>query len=120
MNQEPEDSLPFLEEEDEELIPGQLSYAEIYASAALNGEIIITIPKEESKRVRTGLINLKAKMATKQKEEGLTPDPSVLTFIEREPEDKDFPPEHFIDLSIQLARKSLVKVAKVRIPDSTF
>lgn len=110
----------FSPEEDEDEIPGQLSYAEIYAAVALNGEVIITIPKEEVKRVRTGLINLKAKMATKQKEEGITPDPSVFTFIEREPEDKDFPPEHFVDLSIQLSRKSLVKVAKIRIPDQNF
>ena len=39
----------------------ELSYAEIYASAALNGEVVLTIPPEEVERVKIGLKNFKAK-----------------------------------------------------------
>jgi hypothetical protein len=94
----------------------ELSYAEIYAAAALNGEIVITIPPEEVERVKTGLKNFKAKQAQKMKDDGLIPDPSTLTFTVRECLD-EVDRESFIDLSIQLTRKSTIKVAKIRIPD---
>ena len=45
MNEFEENDCPSIKDEEE--IPGQLSYAEIYAAVALNGEVIITIPKEE-------------------------------------------------------------------------
>jgi hypothetical protein len=94
----------------------ELSFSEIYAAVALNGEIIITIPKEEEERVKVGLKNFKAKQAAKLKAEGLVPDPSIFTFITRQPVDPDLEGD-FIDLSIQLTRKSTVKIAKLRIPD---
>jgi hypothetical protein len=97
----------------------EVSFSEIYASAALNGEVVITIPPEELERVKTGLKNFKAKQAQKMKAEGLMPDPSVFIFTERECLDADFR-DNFIDLSIQLARKSTVKVAKIRIPENDF
>jgi hypothetical protein len=94
----------------------ELTFSELYASVMLNGEIVITIPQEEVERVKTGLKNLKAKQAAKMKEDGLIPDPSVFTFIERPTEDEEF--EGYIDLSIQLSRRSVVKIAKMRIPDN--
>lgn len=97
----------------------ELSFMEIYSSVMLNNEIIITIPTEEVERVKTGLKNLKAKQATKMKEEGLVPDPSVFTFIEKPCEEEEFQSTH-IDLSIQLSRKSVVKVARIKIPDDNF
>lgn len=97
----------------------EISFSEIYASAALNGEVVITIAPEEVERVKTGLKNFKAKQAAKMKADGLTPDPSVFIFTERECLDPDFR-DNFIDLSIQLTRKSTVKVAKIRVPDSDF
>ena len=97
----------------------ELSYAEIYAAAALNGEVVITIPPEEVERVKTGLKNFKAKQAAKMKESGLIPDPSTLNFATRECLDPELR-ENFIDLSIQLSRKSTVKVVKMRIPDGEF
>lgn len=97
----------------------EVSFSEIYASAALNGEVVITIPPEEVERVKTGLKNFKAKQAAKMKADGLTPDPSVFIFTERECLDPDFR-DNFIDLSIQLTRKSTIKVAKLRIPDNDF
>lgn len=97
----------------------ELSYAELYAAVALNEEIIITIPPEEVERVKTGLKNYKAKQASKMKGEGLQPDPSVFTFLERPTLDPAYR-ENFIDLSIQLTRKSTVKIAAIRIPDQDF
>ena len=97
----------------------ELSFMEIYSSVMLNNEIIITIPTEEVERVKTGLKNLKAKQATRMKEEGLVPDPSVFTFIEKPCEEEEFQSTH-VDLSIQLSRKSVVKVARIKIPDDNF
>ena len=97
----------------------ELSFLEIYSSVMLNNEIIITIPIEEVERVKTGLKNLKAKQATKMKEEGLVPDPSVFTFSERPCEEEEFKDTH-VDLNIQLSRKSIVKVARIRVPDDNF
>ena len=97
----------------------ELSFMEIYSSVMLNNEIIITIPIEEVERVKTGLKNLKAKQATKMKEEGLVPDPSVFTFSEKPCEDEEFQATH-VDLNIQLSRKSVVKVARIKIPDDNF
>ena len=97
----------------------ELSFMEIYSSVMLNNEIIITIPIEEVERVKTGLKNLKAKQATKMKEEGLVPDPSVFTFAEKPCEEEEFKDTH-VDLNIQLSRKSIVKVARIKIPDDNF
>lgn len=101
-----------LEEEEEE----ELSFSELLASATLNGEIIITIPKEETTRVKTGLKNTKAKQAQKFKDDGLVPDPSVFTFYEKDSEDM----EGYVELTIILSRKSTVKVAKMVIPSDDF
>ena len=106
------DDLDFSNEEREEL-----SYAEIYSMATLNGEVVITIPKEELERVKNGLKNFKAKQTAKMKEDGLLPDTSTYTFTVRDPFDKEFDKELFCDLSIQLNRKSTIKVAAIRIPD---
>lgn len=97
----------------------EMSFSELYAAAAINGEVVITIPPEEVERVKTGLKNFKAKQAAKMKEDGLIPDPSVFTFIQRECLDESMR-ENFVDLSIQLTRKSTVKIAKLRIPDQDF
>jgi len=107
-----EDNFNMTEEE-------ELSFSEIYAAAALNGEVVISIAPEEVERVKTGLKNFKAKQAAKIKAEGLVPDPSVLIFTERPSLDEDLR-DSFIDLSIQLTRKSTVKIAKIRIPDQDF
>ncbi len=118
MKQEQEED-NFLEEGDKvtESRDEELTFSELYASVMLNGEVVITIPPEEVERVKTGLKNLKAKQAAKMKEEGLVPDPSVFTFIERPSNDEEFK-DAFIDLSIQLTRRSVIKIAKMRIPDN--
>lgn len=94
----------------------ELSFQEIYAAAALNGEIIIVIHKDEVERVKTGLKNFKAKQAAKMKAEGLVPDTSIFTFVARDR--KDDP--DFVDLSIALSRKSTVVVKEIKIPDQDF
>lgn len=105
----------FIPSEDSE--ETELSYAEIYSAAAINGEVVITIAPEDVEKVKTGLKNFKAKQAVKMKEDGLVPDPSILTFIQREAAEESMR-EHFVDLSIQLTRRSTIRVAKIRIPDS--
>lgn len=96
----------------------ELTFSELYSSTLLNGEIVITIPKEEIERVKTGLKNVKAKQALKMKEDGLIPDNSVFNFIERVAKDEDGNEiEGFCDLSIELSRRSVVKIKRFRIPD---
>ena len=108
--------LMITDEEYEDSGEEELSFSELLASATLNGEIVITIPKEEVIRVKTGLKNAKAKQANKFKEEGLIPDPSTFTFYEKDSEDV----EGYTDLTIILSRKSTVKVAKITIPSDDF
>ncbi len=97
----------------------ELSFQEILTTVSLNDEVILTIPREEVIRVKTGLKNLKAKQSAKMKEEGLAPDPSTFTFVERPCHQEDLR-EFYIDLSIQLTRKSTVKVLKLTIPEQEF
>jgi hypothetical protein len=101
---------------EENIEDDEMSFSEIFAAVTLNGEVIITIPPEEVERTKTGIKNLKSKQATRFKEDGLVPDPSVLTFVERLSEEYD----GMIDLSISLARKSVVKIKKIQIPDDKF
>lgn len=93
----------------------RMTFAEILATVALNDEIIITIAMEDVERVKTGLKNVKAKQATKMKEEGLTPDSSTLSFVVSEPNEDDD-----VDLKILLNHKSTVLIKKVVIPDGEF
>lgn len=107
-----------LEEESNE---EELTFSELYSSVLLNGEVVITIPKAEVERVKTGLKNVKAKQAIKMKEDGLIPDPSVFTFLEREAiNDNGDIIQDFCDLSIELSRRSVIKIKKLRIPDQTL
>ena len=97
----------------------EIAFSELYASVLLNEEIIITIPPEEVERVKTGLKNLKAKQASRMKEDGLIPDPSIFAFNTFPPKDESLK-DSYVDLSIQLSRKSVVKIAGIRIPDNTL
>lgn len=97
----------------------EVAFSELYASVLLNEEIIITIPPEEVERVKTGLKNLKAKQASRMKEDGLVPDPSIFAFNTLPAKDESLK-DSYVDLSIQLSRKSVVKIAGIRIPDNTL
>ena len=97
----------------------EIAFSELYASVLLNEEIIITIPPEEVERVKTGLKNLKAKQASRMKEDGLVPDPSIFAFNTFPAKDESLK-DSYVDLSIQLSRKSVVKIAGIRIPDNTL
>lgn len=105
------------EERIQEIENEELSFSELFSSVLLNEEIVITIPKEEVIRVKNGLKNLKAKQSSRMRLDGLAPDPSVFSFLERTPKEKEYA-EDFIDLTISLSRKSVVKIAKIRIPDN--
>jgi len=102
---------PPLPTEDEEQ---EISYAEILASAMLNGEIIITIFLEDEERVKTGIKNYKSKTATKAREEGQPIDNSLLIF-ESKPS-KDF--AGCLDLSVQCKNRGTVKIKAMRIPEN--
>jgi hypothetical protein len=93
----------------------EMTFAEILATAMMNDEIIITIAQEEVERVKVGLKNVKAKQAAKMKEDGLIPDPSILTFVASEPDSNGD-----VELKIILSRKSVVKVKELKIPDGEF
>ena len=109
INARREDSLSNDEEQ-------ELSYAELYASATINGEIIITIPAEEEERVKNGIKNFKSKQATKQKEDGIQPDASTLVFSVAA--SKEY--AGCIDMSIQVKTKGTIKVKAMRIPENDF
>ncbi len=111
MNQETDPASDIAISDEEEL-----SYAEILASAVLNGEIEITIPLEDEERVKTGLKNYKSKQLTRMKEAGQTPDSSTLIFTAKP--SADF--TGCIDLSIQNKTKGTVKIKRLRIPENDF
>lgn len=108
MSQIEDTSLPTEDDEQE------ISYAEILASAVLNGEVIITIFLEDEERVKTGIKNYKSKMATKAREEGQPVDNSLLIF-ESKPS-KEY--AGCIDLSIQSKNRGTVRIKAMRIPEN--
>jgi len=93
----------------------ELSFAEIYSSVLLSGEIIITIPAELESKVKQGLKNFKAKQATKNKEQGLPIDNNVLSFNAK-PSDIS----NAVDLSISLLSRNLIPILRIKIPDQEF
>jgi 5-bromo-4-chloroindolyl phosphate hydrolysis protein len=94
----------------------EITFAELLATVMLNDEVIITIPATEVDRVKTGIKNVKAKQASKMKEDGLIPDPSTLSFniIKEDTEEGD------VDLQIILSRKSTIKIKRINIPSGEF
>lgn len=102
-----------MNEEEGENDGEELSYAEILASAVLNGEIVITIPMEDEERVKNGIKNCKSKQATKQKEEGQPVDSSTLIFTSIH--SKDY--KGCIDMSIQNKTRGTIRIKALRIPD---
>jgi hypothetical protein len=94
----------------------EITFAELLATVMLNDEVIITIPATEVDRVKTGIKNVKAKQASKMKEDGLIPDPSTLSFniIKEDTEEGD------VDLQIILSRKSTIKIKRINIPNGEF
>lgn len=92
----------------------ELSYAEILASAILNGEIVITIPAEDEDRVRNGIKGYKNKQATKLREEGQPVDSASLLF-------SSIPSKEFqgcVDMSIQYKVRGTVRIKNLRIPEN--
>ena len=107
-----QEGLPNTNENEVELV----SYSDIYSDLLLNDEIILTIPAEEEERLRTGIKNVKAKLAAKHKEEGLPVESSTLTFTST-------PSAEFVgasDIHIVLSRKAVATVFRKRVPDKEF
>lgn len=92
----------------------ELSYAELLASAILNGEIIITILLEEEEKVKNGIKNYKSKQATKAKSEGAPVDNSKLVFASVP--STDFP--GCVDLTIQSQNRGTVRVKRLVVPEN--
>lgn len=92
----------------------EITYGELYASALLNGEVIITIPAEEETKTKNGLKNFKSKQNQRLKEEGQPADQSIISFLSTP--SKEF--EGCIDLSIAVQQRGIVKIKAMRIPDN--
>ncbi len=91
----------------------EMSFSEIYASAAINDEIILHLHPEHVETTKTGLKNYKAKTALKMKKEGLLPDAATLTF--REDPSTEYP--GCIALKVILERKGTVPIKGMTIPE---
>ena len=93
-----------------------MSYADIYASVLLNGEIIIAIPSSLTEKVKMGLRNHKARQLAKLRAIGQVADDTILTFVtEESPTDAEI-----VNLTITLRERIVVPVLKLTIPDGDF
>lgn len=113
---------------DVEMLPAQdftelpedgLTMREIYELIASNGDVILTIPEAEVKRVREGLSGVKAKINQKLKANDLPPETSTLEFavLQWPPllEGGGDPNKGMVRLQCYLKYPDKVKVTKVEI-----
>lgn len=97
----------------------EVTYSEILANLSLNNELIIVIPIEQEQAVKTGLKNLKAKQAFKQRHQqtdGIVPVEETLEFISSI--SAEF--EDCIKLHIVLKKKGAIRVKKMYTLDNTL
>lgn len=106
-----EDSLGFPAKAEANL----LTFQEIYAAVLLNGEIIITVPAEVVDKVKQGLKNFKAKQAIRDRDNGVQPDSSTLSFKVASSSIVGA-----VDMRVSLTSKNLIPIIKLQIPDQTF
>ena len=103
--------------EDSELAAGEeeVSYSDLYNTAFLNGEIIITIPIEEEEKTKAGIKNFKSKNNQKLRDAGQPTDTSLINFASSP--SPDF--QGCIDLKIIVIKRGTVKIkGKIRIPEN--
>lgn len=94
----------------------EVSYEEILANLALNGELMITIPEESETSVKNGIKNFKSKQNTKLKAEGLPPDTSTLEF-------NSYPSDEYegcVRIHIIMKKKAVIVVKKIELPSGDF
>ena len=111
-----EEALENRQETSEEDNREQLTYAEIFSNLLLNSEFHIIIAAENEKDVKVGLKNIKARQASKLKEDGLPPSPEVLAFSSRP--HPTIPGA--VSLKITLKPVASVEVFGTYVPDNTF
>ncbi len=99
---------------DSEAAEDELSYGELYSTALLNGEVIITIAIEDEEKTKTGIKNYKNKNNQKLKEDNLPIDNSIISFASSTSEEFD----GCVDLSIMVTKRGTVKVRAMRIPEN--
>jgi hypothetical protein len=97
----------------EETEEDELSYSELYSTALLNGEVIITIAIEDEEKTKTGIKNYKSKMNQKLKDDNLAIDSSIISFASRT--STEF--EGCVDLSILVQKRGTVKIKAMKIPE---
>lgn len=95
-----------------------MSYADIYASVLLNGEIIITIPSYLTEKIKMGLRNHKARQLAKLRAIDQVADDTILTFSTEEPLTNT--EIEIVNLTITLRERTVVPVLKLTIPDGDF
>ncbi len=113
-----QDTIPSLEEVEE---PGTMSLTEIYEMLLISGEIILTIPAEEEKRLRSGLASVKAKSNKKLQAEGMPVDKSVIAYSvtpAKDPEGNEIPGA--VAILITLGARSAITVLNVALPDNSI
>ena len=103
-------------EEDTSAAEDELTYGEIYSSALLNGEVIITIAVEDEDKAKIGIKNYKNKQNQKLRENGLALDNSTITFLSAP--SQEFP--GCTDLSVSVTKKGVVKIKGMRIPENNL
>lgn len=97
----------------EEQTEQEMSYQDILDTLASVGEIIITIPQEMEIQTKTGLKNLKAKIANRLRAEGQNPPDEVLEFYSSP--SKEY--EDCVRLHIVLKKRGSITVKKLEIPE---
>ena len=113
-----QDTIPPLEGVED---PGSMTLTEIYNMLLLSNEIILTIPAEEEKKLRTGLASVKAKSNKKLQDEGMPADKSVISYSSTPAKDKEGNPTvGAVDLLITLGSRSAITVLDVKLPDNSI
>lgn len=91
-----------------------MSLADIYNYLLEHNEIIITVPKEQEKTVRTGLASVKAKQNKKLKDSGISASKESLSFSVIPNKDN---PANLIDMHILLSKRTSIQVVSMQLPD---
>lgn len=113
-----QDTIPPLEDEEAQ---GSMTLTDIYNMLLSSGEIILTIPAEEEKRLRTGLASVKAKSNKRMVEEGMVVDKSVISYSTSPAKDAEgVLIEGAVAILITLGARNAITVLNVSLPDNSI
>lgn len=109
-----EDSEDFQEED------SSYNFRQLMDSLILHKELIITVPSDQVKALKDGLIMRKSKDNRKTKAQGLLPTDDVLSFATYVPKDKETGKEISGQMAVRvkLGPKKSVNVLSMEVPDN--